>query len=119
MNTATIAQALGLEPDATESQIRTVARAATAHAISSARSDVQCILQGYRSADRSAGPWLGLDCYWDTAEALCEDDRAAVDFAVAYLDALGLIERHPEDPALVRLADPADTNLRTSWGECQ
>lgn len=95
--------------------ISNLAKASTierAYAYSAARSDIECMCQ---PEGESANPstW-----WWDTSmasflniEALTGasvDERETIQTAVNYLTTRNLLERHPENPDLVRILEPKE-----------
>lgn len=69
-------------------------------AYSAARSDIEVY-------SLPMGPFIGGAPYWDTSKCL-DEDRKAVDGAVAYLDARGLLDRDAQNPAIVSIRDESE-----------
>lgn len=68
-------------------------------AYSAARSDIEC----YCQPPAGTSP-LALNCWYDPRSASA-GDRECVAIAIRYLDARGLLERHPEGWVRVREDD--------------
>ena len=92
------------QPESTLAMYDRFQRAADANTLAhdiahdTSRSDIECMCQ-------PAGDFRADPRYWNTADAIADDDRLYVDRAVLYLDLVGLLDRHPGNPAHVHIRD--------------